>query len=60
VAFDDTDDEKPFVGVNHIQRDKIKIEALRLASARANPKKYGDKIEIEHSGDININFSDSE
>jgi hypothetical protein len=56
VAFDDVDDEKPFVGANHIQRDKLKIEALRLASLRANPKKYGDKLDVTETKDITVTF----
>ena len=58
VAFDDSDDEKAFVGSNHIQRDKVKIEALRIASERANPKKYGTKIDLNHSGSIEVDFSE--
>lgn len=51
VAFDDADDEKPFVGANHIQRDRLKIQALETASKRANPKKYGDKVDVTTDGD---------
>lgn len=58
VAFDDADDEKPFVGANHIQRDRLKIQALETASKRANPKKYGDKVDVNHSGNIDIDWSE--
>lgn len=51
VAFDDKDDEKPFVGANHIQRDKLKMEALRIASERANPNKYGSKLDLTTKGE---------
>ncbi len=51
VAFDDSDDEKPFVGANHIQRDKLKIHALEMASKRANPSKYGDRVDLTTKGE---------
>jgi len=50
VSFDDGDDEKPFVGANHIQRDRLKMDALKITSARLNPKKYSDKIDVTSKG----------
>ena len=50
VSFDDEDDEKPFIGVNHIQRDRLKMDALKITSARLNPKKYSDKIDVTSKG----------
>ena len=46
VAFDDEDDEKDFVGINHIHRDKLKIDSLKFIAAKLKPKKYGEKIDI--------------
>ena len=46
IADDDEDDEKPFVGVNHIQRDKLKVQTRLDVLARMNPKKYGNKIDV--------------
>ena len=49
-----------FVGTVHVQRDKLKMEALRLASERANPKKYGSKIDVTSDNEkieITMNLS---
>ncbi len=46
VAFDDVDDEKPFVGTNHIQRDRLKVDTLKFIASKLKPKKFGDKIDL--------------
>ena len=51
VAFDDGDDEKPFVGTNHINRDRLKIDALKWAASKSAPKKYGDKVDVTSDGE---------
>lgn len=40
--------------VNHeaIQRDRLRVDARKWAASKMNPKKYGDKIQTEHSGEI--------
>lgn len=32
---------------------RLKIDALKWSLSKLNPKKYGDKIQTEHSGEIN-------
>jgi len=56
VAFDDSDDEKAFVGVNHIQRDKLKVDSLKFIAAKLKPTKYGDKIEVTGKQEVTINW----
>lgn len=51
VAFEDEDDEKPFVGANHIQRDRLKIDALKWAASKSAPKKYGEKVDVTSDGE---------
>lgn len=51
VSFDDKDDEKPFVGGNHIQRDRLKMDALKFIAAKLKPRKYGDKIDMTSGGE---------
>ena len=51
VAFEDGDDEKPFVGANHIQRDRLKIDALKWSASKLAPKKYGDKLDVTSKGE---------
>jgi hypothetical protein len=49
-AFNDADDTIPFVGVNHIQRDRLKVDTLKFIAAKLKPKKYGDKIDVTSDG----------
>jgi hypothetical protein len=49
-AFNDEDDEIAFVGVNHIQRDRLKVDTLKFIAAKLKPKKYGDKIDVTSDG----------
>jgi len=46
IADEDEDDEKPFIGINHVHRDKLKIQTRLDVLARMNPKKYGNKIDV--------------
>ena len=41
-------------GVNHeaIQRDRLRVDARKWAVSKMQPKKYGDKLGIDHSGEI--------
>jgi hypothetical protein len=50
VAFEDGDDEKPFVGTNHIQRDRLKVDTLKFIASKLKPRKYGDKIDVTTDG----------
>lgn len=34
--------------------DRVKIDALKWVAARRAPKRYGDRIQNEHSGKINL------
>jgi hypothetical protein len=34
--------------------DRVKIDALKWVAARRAPKRYGDKIQTEHSGSVNL------
>lgn len=53
ISDDDKDDEKPFVGVNHIQRDRLKVDTRKWIASKLKPKKYGEKIDMAHSGEVN-------
>jgi hypothetical protein len=41
------------VDQEHIQRAKLRIETRKWMAGKLRPKKYGDKVEHEHSGDVN-------
>lgn len=38
----------------HVQRSKLRIETRKWYLSKIMPKKYGDKIQTEHSGDLSI------
>lgn len=38
----------------NIQRSRLRVDARKWMLGKMNPKKYGDKIQNEHSGEINI------
>lgn len=50
VAFEDKDDEKDFVGINHIHRDRLKVDTLKFIAAKLKPQRYGDKIDVTSQG----------
>lgn len=37
-----------------VQRDRLRVDSRKWLLAKLQPKKYGDKIEHEHSGGITI------
>lgn len=45
----------------HIQRSKLRIDTRKWYLSKIMPKKYGDRIQTEHSGSINMtNMTDTE
>ena len=43
------EDHTPFTGSNVIQRDRLKIDARKWMLAKMQPKKYGDKLDLDHT-----------
>ena len=48
---DDEESSWRFNG-EHVQRSKLRVDTRLKLLAKWNPKKYGDKIQNEHSGEI--------
>ena len=44
---------------NDVQRDKLIVETDLKLLAKWNPKKYGDKIQTEHSGSISMGIAET-
>lgn len=40
----------------HIQRSRLRIDARKWMLSKMNPKKYGERIQTEHSGEITTNI----
>lgn len=36
----------------HIQRSRLRIDTRKWIASKLKPKKYGDKVEVEHSGGV--------
>lgn len=46
IADNSANDDKPFVGINYIHRDRLRIEARKWLASKLHPKRYGNKVEI--------------
>lgn len=42
---------------DHVQRSKLRIDARKWRAAKLAPKKYGDRVGLEHSGGVGMSFS---
>lgn len=49
-------DKKP--NYELIQRSRLRYDARKWLIGKLNPKKYGDKLDVEQSGSININWNE--
>lgn len=50
IAEHTGEDHTPFTGSNVVQRDKLRIDARKWVLSKLDPKRYGDKIDLEHTG----------
>ena len=41
-----------------VQVAKLRVETMKWRAAKLNPKKYGDKIQTEHSGAIGVGIAE--
>jgi hypothetical protein len=42
-------DHTPFTGTNVIQRDRLRVDARKWILSKLEPKKYGDKLDVDHT-----------
>lgn len=54
IANHTSEDHTPFTGGNVVQRDKLRIDAIKWKLSKMMPKKYGDQIKVEHDGSLQI------
>lgn len=43
-----------------VQQARLYLDAFKWQSSKENPKKYGDKIDVEHAGSLIVNLSDKD
>lgn len=51
---DQYDAEKDKLDVEHINRARLRIDTRKWAMSKMAPKKYGDKLDLNHSGQVNL------
>lgn len=39
-----------------VQRDRLRVDSRKWLLSKLQPKKYGDKLDVEHSGNITLQF----
>lgn len=42
----------------HIQRSRLRIDARKWMAGKLRPKKYGEKVELEHSGHVSHSITE--
>ena len=53
MAF--TEEGKAFIDKEHINRSRLRVDTRKWILSKLKPKKYGDKLDVEHSvSEINI------
>ena len=51
IADNDSADDTPFTGANHVNRAKVQIDARKWVMSKLAPKKYGDKVDVTSGGE---------
>jgi hypothetical protein len=41
----------------HVQRSRLRIDTRKWALSRMNPKKYGDRVQTDHAGEVGLKVS---
>tara|TARA_R110002124_G_scaffold132488_1_gene295057 strand:- start:2967 stop:3317 length:351 start_codon:yes stop_codon:yes gene_type:complete len=55
VSHSDEEGELRYqINGEHIQRSRLRIETRKWLSSKLKPKKYGDKITTEHTGNVGL------
>jgi hypothetical protein len=54
ISDHSNEDHTPFTGGNVIQRDRLKVDARKWILSKLEPKKYGDKLDIDANVNQNI------
>lgn len=49
IANHTEEDHTPFTGANVVNRDRLRIDAYKWALSKMDPKKYGDKLDVQQT-----------
>lgn len=48
------------LNTDHVQRAKLRIDARKWALSKMQPKKYGDKLDLNHGGNLTVNIGNQD
>lgn len=54
ITKTDKDGNKEVTKADMIAHRRLQVDTRRWAAGKLNPKKYGDKVQTEHSGEIGV------
>ena len=54
TLFDDIQDVADTGNPEDVQRAKLRVSTMQWRAAKLAPKKYGEKLDVEHSGEIGV------
>jgi hypothetical protein len=49
-----TKQDRIVLHAEHVQRSRLRVDTLKWVMSKLAPKKYGERIDIEHSGKTNV------
>ncbi len=52
MAAHKDDDEGYKLNGEHVQRSRLRIDTRKWLAGKLKPKKYGDRINLDHAGEI--------
>lgn len=52
MAF--TEEGKQYIDKEHINRSRLRVDTRKWILCKLKPKKYGEKIGVEHSGEVGL------
>lgn len=50
---------KTVLNKEHVMRSRLRVDSRKWLASKLKPKKYGDKLDVEHAGSISIVFDES-
>jgi hypothetical protein len=52
--FEDMQEVADYGNPDDVQRAKLRVSTMQWRAAKLAPKRYGERVQTEHSGDINF------
>ena len=56
MTANDPGNEGYRVNGEHIQRSRLRVDARKWVASKLNPRKYSDKLDVDHSGELVVNI----